>query len=215
MGFDRRNIKGRWHLPTLTATAGTAFIGTIPPKSSAKTVLSLFSFLSGSTQHTVSILRSQGSTTTTAAAAAGDTTLTLASVSPACDISGTNLGESLAANDWIVVKHSDGTYGAYMVASVSGLVVTLSTTAPAIALAKAVSSGAPVWAMHELARTVGIPSIQITPKASTTSQFPVAGTDPEVGCASSINDNEPLVLHCNNATAQSWIEYAEACYLDI
>lgn len=215
MGFDRRNLKGRWHLGTLTATAGTAFIGTIPPKSNGKTVLSMLSFLSGSTQHTLSILRAQGATTTTAAQAASDTTLTLASVTPAKDLNGTSLAETLAANDWLVVEHADGSYGSYMVASVSGLVVTLSTTAPAIALAKAVNSGAAVYAMHELARTTGIPSIQITPKATGTSQFPVAGTDPEVGCASSYNKNEPLLLHCNNATAQSWIEYAEACYVDL
>lgn len=217
MGFDRRNLKGRWHLGTLTATAGTAFIGTIPPKSNGKTVLSMLSFLSGSTQHTLSILRAQGATTTTAAQAASDTTLTLASVNPAKDLNGDSLGETLASGDWLVVEHSDGSYGAYVVSSVSGLVVTLSTTSttPATSLAKAVDSGAAVYAMHELARTAGIPSIQITPKISIQDKFPAAGTDPEVGCASSLNKNEPLLIHCNNITAQSWIEYAEACYVDL
>lgn len=218
MGFDRRNLKGRWHLGTLTnSSAGTGYVGVIPPKSNGKTVLSTLAVLSGGTQHTISILRAQGATTTTAAQAASDTTLTLASVNPAKDLNGESLSETLASGDWLVVEHADGSYGAYVVASVSGLVVTLSTTSttPATSLAKAVASGAAVWAMHELARTTGTPSIQITPKISIQDKFPAAGTDPEVGCASSYNKNEPLLIHCNNITAQSWIEYAEACYVDL
>lgn len=216
MGFDRRNVKGRWHLGTLTESADTAIVGLIPPNSVGKTVLSTLTYKCGSTAHTLSFLRSQGATTTSASAAASQADIVLTSVQPALNIAGDSLAETLAANDYLCIKHSDGTYGAYKVSSVSGYTVTLSSN-----LTKAVSANAPVWAFYEVARTLGTPSIQVlVPTASAVNIFPGGGATPpamegEIGIASSLNRNEPIMIQSNNATAQGWIIAATAIYTDV
>lgn len=211
MAFDRRNLKGRFSIGSKTETAGTVILGLIPPKSNGRSVLSLMRYTTAGTAHTLSVLRSQGSTTTTASAIATATSLILDSVAPAKDSEGVSLAENLAANDYIVVEHADGTHGAYLISAVD----TGTKTVTINALAKAVDSGAPVYAMYEVARTVGIPSIQLTTVVSSTEDFPAAGTDPELGIASSHNKNEPLLIHSNNITAAGTLRYATACYTDL
>lgn len=212
MGFDRRNLRGRFHVSSATANAGTAIVAVVPPRSSAKTVLSVIQYESGSTAHTLQVLRAQGSTTTTASAAANDSTITLDDVSVAKDLNGEDLAENLAASDYLVVEHSDGSYGAYSISSINTTtkVVTLSAN-----LSKAVDSGASVWAMHEISRSTGIPSISITTKASTIENFPPAGVDGEIGIASSTRSNEPLLIYSNNASNAGTLKFAAGCYTDI
>ena len=204
--MDARLFKGSFHLGTKTANAGTAFYAAIPPKSGAYTKIHRLVYTTGTTAHTLSILKAQGKTTTSAAAAASDTALTLTSINPAVDASGASLSENLAASDFIVVQHSDGTWGAYLISAINTTtkVVTIN------ALAKAVASGAVVYAMHELARTTGKDSIQITTTASSTQTFETYA--PEGGIASSAGENEPLIVHSNNATAAGSVVHLSAIY---
>lgn len=193
-----------------TQTAGTVITQLIQPKVGGIARVNKINYTSGSTVHTLQFLRSQGSTTTTAAAAAGDSTITVASTSPiTSDFSSAT--ETLAANDWIAIQSTDGTYELAKVSSVSSLTITLTAT-----LAKAVSSGATVYAFYELARAAtaaGRPAILFYPTASTLSS---------IGCedhASAIVDGvargAPVMVHSDNATAAGYIQALAGAYLKI
>jgi len=212
MAFDRRSLKGRWQLGSSTEAFGTAIVRVIPPKANGRTVLSLMRYTTAGTAHTLSVLRCQGTTTTTAASSSGGSTITIANVAPAKDLNGASLPENLAASDYLVVENTDGSHNAYLISSINTTtkVVTITGT-----LAKDVASGANVYAMYEVARTAGIPSIQITTVASTTEDFPTTGSEGDLGIASSLNSNEPLLIHSNNATATGVLRYACAIYSDL
>lgn len=203
-------MKGSYSLGTKTAALNVGFIGLIPPHSGAYTKINRLVYTTAGTPHTLNIMKSQGKTTTTAASSASGTTLTLASISIANKVNGESLSENLAANDWLVVQHTDGTWGAYMVTSVSGLVVTLSTSAPAVALAKDVASGAVVYGMYETSRATGKDAVVITTTASSTQTFETYA--PEVGIAQSNGTNEPLLFHSSNVTAAGSLVYVSAVY---
>lgn len=193
-----------------TQTAGTVITQLIQPKVGGIARVNKINYTSGSTVHTLQFLRSQGSTTTTAAAAAGDSTITVASTSPiTSDFSSAT--ETLAANDWIAIQSTDGTYELAKVSSVSSLTITLTAT-----LAKAVASGAAVYAFYELARpatSAGRPAIAFYPTASTLSS---------IGCedhASAIVDGmvrgAPVMVHSDNATAAGYIQALSGAYLKV
>lgn len=202
--MDARLARGVFNTGAVTATAGTAFYGAIPPKAGAYSRVLRCTYLSGGTVHTLQFLRSQGQTVTTAGTASNGTTLTLASITLAKDQHGVSLAEDLAANDYVVVQHTDGSWGAYKISSVSGLVITINN------LAKAVDSGAVVHGMYEISRTTGHPSIQLLTVASTAYTFETV--DPVGGIASSAGTNEPLMYYSNNATAAGFINQLTAIY---
>ena len=108
--MDARLFKGSFHVGSKTATAGTVFTGLIPPKPQAYAKIARMVYTTAGTAHTLSVLKAQGKTTTTAAQAASDTALTLSSISLAYDENGASLSENLAASDYVVVQHTDGTW---------------------------------------------------------------------------------------------------------
>lgn len=198
--MDARIYKGSYNIANKTATAGTAFTGLVWPKAASVARIVKMSYLCGSTAHTLSILKSQGTTTVTTAAAASATTLILANTAP-------YTGETLAASDYVVVTHTDGSYGAYLISSISGSTITIP------ALSVGVAAGSTLWAMYEVARTVGpAPSIQHLVTVSVDNIY--FTESPEVGMAAG-GTNEPLLIHSNNATAQGWLRHVNAIYTRI
>jgi hypothetical protein len=205
--MDARIFKGSSHVGSKTAAAGTVFTGLIPPKAQAYSKIARMVYTTAGTAHTLSVLKAQGRTTTTAAQIATDTSLTLSSISLAYDENGASLSENLAASDYVVVQHTDGTWGAYLMSGISGNTLTIG------ALAKAVASGAVVYGMYEVARTTGKASWQVTTRTSTTETFETY--DPAVAVVSSSKVNEPLLIHSNNATAAGTLLYVSAVYTKI
>lgn len=193
-----------------TQSADTVITQLIQPKSGAIARVNKIQYTSGSTAHTLQFLRSQGSTTTTAASAAGDSTITLSSTSPiTSDFS--SASETLAANDWLAVQSTDGTYELAKVSSVSGSVVTLTAT-----LAKAVASGATVYAFYELARAAtaaGRPAILFYPTVSTLSS--IGSEDHASAIVDGVVAGAPVMVHSSNATGQGYIQAIAGCYLTI
>ncbi len=205
--MDARIFKGSFHVGSKTATAGTVFTALIPPKPQAYAKIARMVYTTAGTAHTLSVLKAQGKTTTTAAQVATDTALTLSSISLALDENGASLSENLAASDYVVVQHTDGTWGAYLISSVSGSTLTIG------ALAKAVANGATVYGMYEVARTVGKASWQVTTRTSTTETFETY--DSAIGVVASAKVNEPLLVHSSNVTAAGTLLYTAAAYTRI
>lgn len=119
-----------------TQSSGTPIIQVIPPQTSRKAKLTSLVYTAGATAHDLIIMRAGNKVLTTAAQSAAGTTLVLDSAS--------FVGQSIASGDYLIVQHSDGTYGAYLASGLSTLTVTIG------ALAKNVSSGAPVWIMGSI-----------------------------------------------------------------
>jgi len=206
--MDARIYKGSLDVTgAKTQTAGTAITQLIQPRSGSFVRVNKIGYTSGSTGHTLQFLRSQGSTVTTAASAAGDSTITLSSTSPiTSDFSAAT--ETLAANDYLAVQSTDGTYELVKVSSVSGSVVTLTAT-----LAKAVASGATVYAFYELARpssSAGRPAIAFYPTASALSTM--GGESPEAAIVDGDKAGAPVMVHSDNATAAGYIQYLAGVY---
>ena len=132
----------------------------------------------------------------------------LADVTTINEADGGTTTETLAGSDYVVVKHTDGTYGVYIVSSVSSLTVTLTTN-----LSKAVDSGAPVYKMYELARPAtgkGFPAQVFKPAASALTSLGSESADMAV--AESPNKSEPLVVHSDNATAAGFLHLVQGVY---
>lgn len=199
--MDSRIYKGSFSIANKTAVAGTAITGLVWPMVGAVARIVKMVYICSTTAHTLSILRSQGTTVTTAASAAGASTLTIDNVAPYS-------GENLAASDYIVVKNTDGSFNEYIISSINTTtkVVTITGT-----LAKAVSSNATVWAMYEVARTAGPnPSLQYKAVVSVTNTFNTESE--EVGIAVSGSTYEPLLIHSDNATAAGTLQQTHCIY---
>jgi hypothetical protein len=196
--------KGTFHQPRITETAGTAIVSTIPPAMrGAKTRLTFLEYVCSTTAHTLRLMVALNRVSTTAAAAASATSLVLSAA--------TFRGDTLASGDYIVVKHTDGTYGAYLVSALSVLTVTIP------ALAKAVASGNPVWIMGAIGEaehkqilvTASVRQQWSAPTGLMTTGYRtvVAGTT----YARSGND-DPMIVYSNNATAAGLLENASGYY---
>lgn len=199
--MDSRLYKGSFNAQgTRTQTLGTPIICLCPPKANAYTRLLQLVYESAGTAHTVSVLRAQNKVLTSAAASAGQANLTLTDVSTIKNMDGSEATENLAANDILVWKHADGSYGFGLVSSVN---TTTKVVTMAANLDKAVASGAPVWKMHEPSRSPavsGIHAIDFLTKASTANTFGGVGSA-DHSIASSLEMNSPLIVYSANGTA--------------
>ncbi|MCX8126976.1 MAG: hypothetical protein N3E40_07585, partial [Dehalococcoidia bacterium] len=144
---------------------------------------------------------------TTAASASGSSTVTLSSLA--------FRGDVLAANDHLVIRHSDGTYGVYVVSSVNTTtrVVTLSSS-----LTAAVAANAPVWIMGATGESEHV-TFGTTANAVQTFESALAGIavsgyrSVASGTIYSRSGNDdPLVVHSPNDTAAGVIENCSGYY---
>lgn len=171
----------------LTAVAGTAIEAVLPANREGVTRLIKLTYANGATAHLLRAQRELGRTTAATLAASGQAVINLtADPGPS--------GNALAANDRLIIQHSDGTQRLYTVQSITGLAVTLTAS-----LAAAVAAGGLVWNMGVVADTD-----PITGRAHP--QFPLAGSattvyeDREVGIVAGHKRNSPVLLSVNNIT---------------
>lgn len=201
-------VRGRFSYKRVTQTAGTVITRLIDPKLvGAKTNITQLMYVSSTTQHTLTILKPLARTTASAAALAAATSLLVTS--------NAFRGDTIAASDYIVVQHSDGTFGAYLVSGVGGT-GNLTLTIPA--LTAAVAAGGFVWIMGA---TGEAEHIVFSPPVSTTTRY----QDSVSGIASSgyrtvtggtvysrSGNDDPLLVHSNNATAAGVVESVSGYY---
>lgn len=197
---------GAFQATYLTVTADTPITCPIPPRDRAYTRLKRCRYRTAGTAHALTFMKALGKTTTTQAQVATDTTLKL-TADPG---TGTPSG-NIATNDWICVQCSDGTFFFAKVTNVSTLTITIA------ALPADVAAGATVW-------TFGAPgnhtSTQTNPKVNPTTgstQTTVASSTQdfdggESGLCQSLNQNEPMLVYSDNATAAGFMEVVSASY---
>ena len=167
-----------------TAAFGTAITRVVSPRAGLRAAVSGFAYTAGTTAHTLTFLTAQSETTISTEAASGQAVIALTTIPTASD------GSLLAANDFVIVQHEDGSWSDYVVSSISGLNVTLTGN-----LSKKVLKGSRVFFMGVIADH---PDRQYTIAASTTLQ--ISGGDVRLRCATANKDNEPILAHSANAT---------------
>lgn len=196
--------KGSFAKKRITQTAGTEILQLIEPSmKGARTRITNLVYTSAGTAHTVSILKALARTTVTEAAIATATSLKVASAS--------FLNQTIAASDYIVVRHTDGTFGAYKVSGISSLTLTIN------ALSAAVGVGALVWVMGAIGEAE---HIQINPPISATTRFAdphgIAVTGYRSVYSSTVysrsGNDDPLLVHSGNGTAAGSFESISGFY---
>lgn len=191
-----------------TQTAGTVITLLVPPQANLRTKLAKLAVTVGATAHTLTIMRPLGRTTASSAAAASQAVINL-TADPGDYSSVRTADNAIAANDYLVFKHPDNTYSFDIVSSVSSLAITMTTNFPTLGIA----SGAPVWFMGITTDTN--PNDARAHQAWT---LPASGVQTfsaahdRCSFFESLNVNEPMIIHINNATNASVLEYVEAYY---
>lgn len=102
-----------------TETAGTAIVDTVGGVKGHHTYLTKAAYTAGATAHTLTVMRAASHATVTSAAAASQAVV---NVSVALTDGG---GNAAAANDYVVVRQTDGSWHTSTVASVASLAYTL------------------------------------------------------------------------------------------
>lgn len=197
--------KGSFAKKRITQTAGTEILQLIEPSmKGARTRITNLVYTSLGTAHTISILKALARTTVTEAEDAASTELKVASAA--------FLNQTLAANDYVVVRHTDGTFGAYKVSAVAGV-----TTLTIPALSAAVGVGALVWVMGAIGEAE---HNQIAPPVSAQTRYAdphgIAVTGYRSVYSSTVyqrsGNDDPLLVHSGNATAAGVFESISGFY---
>lgn len=199
-------MKGTFAFKRATQTAGTAITQLIQPQMrGSRTRLTQLSYLCGATIHTLTCLKPLAKTTVATAANASATSLIVTSAA--------FRGDTIAANDYIIVQHTDKSFGAYLVSAVATV-----TTLTIPALSAAAAAGCSVWI---LGATGEAEHAQFKPLASTLSRF-----QDSIGglCASGYltvssgttykrsGNDDPLLVHSDNATNAGVFESISGYY---
>lgn len=206
------NIRGAGNVGGLTASAGTAIQALIPPHENRRyyTRIMGITYTSGGTAHTLAIMKALGKTSLTAAAASGATSITVGSTS-------FGAGQTLAANDFVVIRLQVATGYIYQLLAVSGVSdLTLTVTA----LATAAPNGAPVWLFGTATESdAGI--INLSPPVSATTHYyygeggvATSGYRVEVGDVvyQRSGRGDPIIVNSNNVTAAGTIQNVSYAY---
>ena len=215
MALGTLNVKGTFNIGLRrTETAGTAIVIVIPPaRRGARTRITGIVYTNGSTAHTLRVLKALARTTVATAAAINATTLVVTSAS--------FRGDTLAASDYIVVQHDDGTYGAYLVsavATVTTLTIANHSSPATTGLSVACAAGNRVWLMGAIGEAEHRTILAV---ASVVNSY----NDAVSGLASSgyrsvasgtvytrSGNDDPLIAYSNNATAAGAFESVSGYY---
>jgi hypothetical protein len=210
--------RATWSFGSRTATAGTAFNYVIPPRGSPnsshrlRTVVTTFIYVSGSAQHTLTLLRPFGTTTVNAAAASGQKHVNLVT-DPGAAPKGPDGTLSLlapagiAGNDWLIFETPGGEYywdtvNSVSITSVGNPAVTTTTITMTNNLpTNGLAAGANCWLMKSVASAAGdvytgLPYETWLPTVSVTTTF----DDIENGIFSGYAPYQPLMIVSNNLT---------------
>lgn len=190
----------------LTATAGTPITALFPPRRGAFTRLIKMLYLAGATAHTLTVLKCLGKTTLSAAAASSATTVVLTA-----DPGTGTPASGIATNDWIAVQLDDGTFFLAKATGVSTLTITVAALPAGAAAGNNVYFfGAP--ADHASSQTNpkvnNVVGSAFTCTASVLKDF----SDVAAGLHMSLNQNEPIMVYSDNATAAGELQQATAVY---
>jgi hypothetical protein len=201
------NVYGTFNFGASTAGAGTPITQLIPPSpnaSSAKTRLTKVVYTSGTTAHDLIFMRSANKVQVAADAAAAATTVTLDDAS--------FMGTPIASGDYLVIEHSDGSFGLYKATGLASLTVTIN------ALTKNVKEGARVWLLGAPSDTWHSTLATRASTRETDFADPIAGMA-ESGWSdgSSYDDDhdgrgEPLVVYSANGTVAGTLNFGNAMY---
>lgn len=179
---------------SLTQAADTAITRLVPPRAGARAMIASWCYRSAGTAHVLTFMPVVMEKKVTVEAAVGATTVTVDSAPTSYD------GSIWAAGDWVSIEHDDGTWGEYLISGVSGLVATIN------ALTAGVEVGSR-FCFHGAA--TDHTSRRVTTVASTEHVFTGDGVR-GVACTAA-KDNEPILVHSNNATAAGilrWLGFA-------
>lgn len=171
-----------------TEAAGTAIYSLVEPVQGLKLVIQRLTILNDATAQTLTVMRPLNKVLTTAAAAADQKVINI-SEDPA----------SIAANDYCVVRLSDGTYQMNKVDSVSSLAITFTDNWEASIL-----SGAAVWFFG--ITTDGHSQYAIDADSEVTFES-------DYGYFVANNTGYPIILSINNATDACIIEGGVALHV--
>lgn len=173
---------------------GTAMTRLIPPAPGLHASVGNQKYEAAGTAHVMTVMPAIQELSITEDAAAAATVLKL-STAPA-----DYTGGPAASGDWISVQHQDGSYGEYLVSSISGLSITIT------ALTKAVKAGARFF-FHGTPGTSGDHAARcFTMKASTITDL-IAGDFRNTNGTG--NKDRPVLVHVNNVTATgTWYKCA-------
>ena len=100
---------------SLAQTAGTIISRLVPPNPGLRSMVLAIDYLPAATAHTITILTSQAKTTISTDAASGQADIVLTQMPSLFN------GGLTAANDYVVVRHEDYTWGTYVISSISAL----------------------------------------------------------------------------------------------
>lgn len=194
----------------LTQAANTPIVQVIPPlvnssnvvSAGAKTRLLFLTYTAAGTAHDVVVMRSLNSTRTTEAAAATATSLVLAEVDM--------VGDTIASGDYLVVQHTDGSFGAYLASALASFTVTIG------ALAKGVALGGKVWIMGAPSDTTYHRKLTTTANTANTWNPGVSGictSGFNTGAYAETGKGEPLIVYSANATNAGTIKLGSVGYV--
>jgi hypothetical protein len=196
------------HVGYTTQTADTEITALIPPKgNNYKTKLNRMIYTAAGTVHDLVIMRALNKTTVASDAADGATTLVLT------DGDDVFLGADIAANDFIVLKHTEGTYGLYKVSANTAGSLTIG------ALAQPVGAGQPCWIMgapadqgHLTFKSIASTRIDIGDSISGIAE---SGYETVVSNTlySRSGFGDPLMFYSANATAAGFLHLLSASYI--
>lgn len=170
-------------------TVGTAIMSLIEPMSARRAVIMRATFANLATAQTLTVMQVLGVTTASADAAASQKVVNI-SADPG----------SIAANDYCVIKLTNGHYQVNKVASVSTLAITFTDN-----LEGAVASGNAIYFMG----VVGDGHAQYAIAASEETEF-----SSDVGAFVGKAKNYPMILSCTNATNQCTLQGGVVAYVD-
>lgn len=176
---------------TITAAINTVITRVCPPKKGFYSRVNGLQYDNGATEHTLTMMVMIKKVKVASEAAKTQAVLVVDALPTNYD------GSAFAADDWLIVVDELGIYGAYKIASVSGLSITITTSvgsAGASGFVNKIPKGAFVWLM-------GAPADHSTRqykmKASAVTTFPESRS----GYCTSPGQNEPLLIHSDNTTA--------------
>jgi hypothetical protein len=186
---------------TATATAATAFTQLIPPERNLTPVITALSYITGTTQHTLTVLKPFGDTTVATAASASGTALVLAA-----DPGTSSLAGAPAQNDFVAYQHTDGTWAVQKLGSTPWAVETLTLTVSS--LAKAVAKGQRLFFFGAPGDTGHLQILAGPAAASGTARINYVGVQLTPGA----KPGDALLIHSDNATAAGFLDYATVEY---
>jgi hypothetical protein len=187
---------------SLSPAADTAAVRVLPPRRDGKrTTCAGFSAQPAGTAHTLTILVALDKGLVVTDAASGATTLSIDRILQ--DQTGGSAG-TIAVGDYLVVEYEDGTFAAI---AVTGSGATKTPTFSATT--QKIKAGTTVWFF-------GAPADHTDRRFICTLNARLTCSVADLGSiGTSLHDNEPVVVHYDNVTAQGVLTWVAFDYLEV